>query len=118
MASRAENLNSADITALVAQIHDASHKCGLRPGDPIHILVDRLTALMAAAALANPWKPEMLRQAIRSSVSGERWRYIIIACAAGCVIGGMAVAVPAGVAGYYIGHNAGMTDAPACIVRR
>ena len=118
MASRAENLNSADITALVAEIHDASHKCGLRPGDPVHILVERLTALMAAAALANPWKPEMLRQAIRSSIVGERWRYIIIACAAGCVVGGLAVAVPAGVAGYYVGLSAGVANAPACVVRQ
>jgi len=119
VASRAENLShSADITALAAEIRAASHKCGLRPGDPIYLLVEKLTELMAAAALANPWKPEMLRQAIRSSVSGERWRYITIACAAGCVVGGLAVAVPAGVAGYYIGHSAGVADAPACIVRK
>jgi hypothetical protein len=119
VASRAENLSrGAEITALAAEIRDASNKCGLRPSDPLYILVEKLTELMAAAALANPWKPEMLRQAIRSSVSGERWRYIIIACAAGCVVGGLAVAVPSGLAGYYIGYSAGVADAPACIVRR
>ena len=118
MASRADSLSHTAITALAVEIREAGHKCGLRPGDPVHILVERLTALMAAAALANPWKPEMLRQAIRSSIVGERWRYIIIACAAGCVVGGLAVAVPAGVAGYYVGLSAGVANAPACVVRQ
>lgn len=110
MASRAENL--AD------EIRAVSRKCGLRPGDPIHLLVEKLTELMAAAALANPWKPEMLRQAIRASIIGERWRQMTLACAAGCVVGGLLVAVPVGVAGYYMGYSAGLKGAPACIVQR
>ena len=82
--------------------------------DPLeHLLVEvRATVERLESIGQQPIKPEIIRQAIRSSVIAERWRHLIIACA----VGGGLMLGPAAVAGYYVGWRAGFVQ--SCIVGR
>lgn len=83
-------------------------------GDPVQgvygILCEAIDRLEVIGQ--QPIKPEVVRQAIRASVLGERWRHLIIACA----VGGAMIMIPAAAAGYFIGWNVGFVQ--SCTVSR